>query len=95
MLGGGGVLGLFELLVEVLEEHAESIAADDGDAEHGCHDTVALAVAVFGEIPDVGAGDVTELTEGVDHGDGDGTLGWRTGEGCTDPGVEDDESVGF
>lgn len=87
------MLSLFELLVQVLEEHAEAVAADDRDTEHSGHDAVALPVSVLGEIPDVGTGDVAELTECVDHGDCDGTLGGRTGEGGTDPGVEDDESV--
>jgi len=83
---------LLELPVEAVEHDAEQEAAEDRCAEHGERDGVAAAVAVGGQGPDVGASDVADLTEGVDHGDCDGALGGRAGEGGGDPGVEDDES---
>ena len=83
---------LLELPVEAVEHDAEQEAAEDRCAEHGERDGIAAAVAVGGQGPDVGAGDVTDLAEGVDHGDGDGALRGRASEGGGDPGVEDDEA---
>lgn len=83
-----------ELLVEAREHGAEDEAADDGGSEHGEGDGVAAAEAVGRKAPDVGAGDVADLREGVDHGDCYRTLGGRAREGGADPGVEDDEAVG-
>ena len=92
-LGIQDLLLLLELLVQAGEHGAEGDAADDGDAEHARHDTVAAAEAVGLEVPDVGARNVAELTESIDEGDGDGALGGGTGEGGADPRVEDDESA--
>ncbi|SPQ20467.1 bb9c0dee-6315-4aed-9e05-cb89f535090d, partial [Thermothielavioides terrestris] len=83
-----------EAAVRAHEHEAEGEAAEDGDAEHGGDDAVALAVAVVGQVPDVGPGHVAELAEGVDHGDGDGALGRRARERGRDPRVEDDEAAG-
>lgn len=85
-------LRLGKLLVQTLQDKLEHEAPDDRESEHGSDDAVALAVSVVRKVPDVGACDVAELGEGVDEGDCDGTLGWWTREGCTDPGVEDDEA---
>jgi hypothetical protein len=87
-------LFLLELAVESVEHDAEQEAADDRRAKHGQRDGVAAAVAVGWQAPDVGAGDVADLAESVDHGDGDGAFGGRAWEGGADPGVEDDEAVG-
>lgn len=83
---------LLKLLVKIDQDHTEDPEADNGNAVHGSDDTVALAVSVLLEIPDVRAGDVTELTECVDQSESDGTLGWGSREGGADPGVEDDEA---
>ena len=83
---------LLELFVEAVQHDAEQEAADDRSAEHGERDSVATAEAVGGQRPDVGAGDVADLAESVDHSDGDGAFSGRTGEGGGDPGVEDDET---
>jgi len=83
-----------ELLVEAREHGAEDEAADDGGREHGKGDGVAAAEAVGRQAPNVGAGDVADLREGVDHGDRYRALGGRAREGGADPGVEDDEAVG-
>ena len=83
---------LLELPVEAVEHDAEEEAAHDGGAEHGECDCVAAAEAVGRQAPDVGAGDVADLAEGVDHGNRDGAFGGRAGEGGGDPGVEDDEA---
>ena len=82
-----------ELPVQAREHVAEQEAADDRGAEHGEGDGVAAAEAVGRQAPDVGAGDVADLAEGVDHGDCDGAFGWGPGEGGGDPGVEDYEAV--
>jgi hypothetical protein len=87
-------LFLLQLLVKPIEHNAEQEAADDRRAEHGQRDGVAAAVAVGRQAPDVGAGDVANLAESVDHGDGDGAFGWGAREGGADPGVEDDETGG-
>ena len=83
---------LLELPVETVEHDAEQEAAEDRGAEHGERDGVAAAVAVGRQRPDVGASDVADLAEGVDHGDCHGAFGGGTGEGGGDPGVEDDEA---
>jgi hypothetical protein len=87
-------LFLLELLVEPVEHDAEQEAADDCRAEHGERDGVAATVAVGWQAPDVGAGNVADLAERVDHGDGDGAFGGWAWEGGADPGVEDDEPGG-
>lgn len=38
------------------------------------------------------SGNVAELREGVDEGEGDGALGWWAGYRVADPGEENDES---
>lgn len=91
-LADPSLLALLELLVEVVEHHAEDEASDNGDTKHGRDNTITLAVSACLETPDVRAGNVTELGKGVDESDGDGTLGRGTREGGTDPGVEDDET---
>jgi hypothetical protein len=73
-LGIQGSLLLLELLVEVGKHKTEDEAADDGNAKHGRHDTVALAEPIRWEIPDVRAGNITKLTKCVDHCDCNGAL---------------------
>lgn len=75
------VLCLLKLLVKVGEQHPEPETADNSDAKHGRDNAVALPVSIFRKIPDVRASDVAQLTECVDHGDGDGTLRGRAWEG--------------
>lgn len=96
-IGSGGVgiaLGVarLQLLVQIHQDHTEEPEADDGHAEHGRHNSVTLAVSVFRQVPDVHAGDVAKLREGVDQGQRDGSLSRRTREGGTDPGVHNDEA---
>jgi hypothetical protein len=74
-------LFLLQLFIKAIEHHAEQEAADDRRAKHGQRDGVAAAVAVGRQAPDVGAGDVADLAESVDHGDGDGAFGWGAREG--------------
>ena len=88
-------LSLLEFLVQIREEHAEPETSNNRDTEHGRDDPVAVPVSVFREVPDVRASHVAELAECVDHSDCYGTLGGWTGEGCTDPRVEDDEAICF
>lgn len=80
-----------KLLVEVDKDHSESEATDNADTEHGQDDTVRLAITVLRQVPDVRTGNVTELRKGVDHSDGNSSLGRRTREGRRDPRV----AVGF
>ena len=94
-LGTRLILSLLELLVEISQEHAEPEASNNRDTEHGRDNSVALPVSVVREVPDVRACHVSKLTECVDHGDCYGTLRGWTGEGCTDPRVENDESICF
>ena len=91
-LGTRLILNLLELLVEISQEHAEPETSNNRDTEHGRDNSVALPVSVVREVPDVRACHVSKLTECVDHGDCYGTLGGWTGERCTDPRVEDDET---
>lgn len=58
----------------------------------GKNDTIRLSVAVFAEVPDIRSGNVSELGEGVDESNGDGSLGGWTGKRGRDPRVEDDEA---
>lgn len=44
---------LLELLVKATEHKAENETADNGDTEHGGDDSVALAVTVLLEVPNV------------------------------------------
>lgn len=81
-----------DLLVQVDEDHPEREAPHNRGAEHREHDAVALAIAVVLEAPHVAAGHVAKLAEGVDHGDGDGTLGGGSREGRGDPRVENDKA---
>lgn len=76
-----------KLLVEVDKDHSENETTNNGDTEHGQDDTVRLAIAVFRQVPHVRAGNITELGKGVDHSDGNCSLGRRTREGRRDPGV--------
>lgn len=91
-VGGIGRLALLKLLVQLVKNNLKDVATDNGDTEHGGNDAVALAEPVLLKVPDVRSGDVAKLGEGVDHGDGNGTLGGGTRERGRDPGVEDDEA---
>lgn len=69
-----------QLLVEPGKHELEAIAADNGDTKHGSGDAIAGTVVVCLVEPDVGARNVSDLTESVDHGNRDGTLRRRTRE---------------
>lgn len=71
---------MFQLLVESGKHHADDPASDNRSSKHGSDNPVALTVAILREIPHIGSGNVAELTEGIDHGDGHGALGWGTGK---------------
>lgn len=88
-------LSLLEFLIQIREEHPEPETSNNSDTEHGSDNSVAVPVSIVREVPDVRASYVAELAECVDHGDCYGTLGGWTGEGCTDPRVEDDEAIWF
>lgn len=85
------LLALLEFLVQALEQGLEPPGAQDGDAEHGRDDAVALPVPVVLEAPDVAAGHVAQLRERVDQRDGHGPLRRGARERRADPRVEHDE----
>lgn len=89
------ILSLLKFHIQIRQEHAEPETSNNRDAKHGRDNSVALPISVVCEVPDVRASHVSELAECIDHGDCYGTLGGWTGEGCTDPRVENDEARCF
>ena len=86
------LLSSFNLLVQSDQNLPEPEASSNSDSKHGDDDSVRLSETVFGHLPDVRSSDVSELREGVDHGNCDGSLGWWSREGRTQPTVKHDES---
>lgn len=69
-----------KLLVLVEQDELEEVATESGNDEHGENDSVGDSVTIGLELPDIRTADVTGLRESVDHGEGDGSLGGRSGE---------------
>jgi hypothetical protein len=86
------LLSSFDLLVQTDQNLPEPETSSDSHSKHSDNDSVRLSETVFGHLPDVRSSDVSELREGVDHGDCDSSLCWGTREGGTQPTVEYDES---
>lgn len=83
-------LGLLELPVHLPKDQREPKVAPDPDDEAAQHDDVGRSVA-RSELarPDVASGDVSELGDGVEQSDGDGSQSGRSRERAGHPGVHD------
>jgi hypothetical protein len=86
------LLSSFDLLVQTDQNLPEPETSSDSYSKHSDNDSVRLSETIFGHLPDVRSSDVSELREGVDHGDCDSSLCGRSGEGRTQPTVEYDET---
>lgn len=84
-------LGLFELSVHLPQDQREPEVTPDTDDETAEGDDVGVSVG-RAELrgPDVGSGNVSQLGDGVEQGDGHGSEGGRSGERAGHPGVHDD-----
>lgn len=84
-------LGLFELSVHLPQDQREPEVATDTDDETAEGDDVRVSVGGAELLgPDVRSGNVTQLGDGVEQGDGHGSEGGRSGERAGHPGVHDD-----
>jgi hypothetical protein len=81
-----------QLPIQAVKHRPENKATSNRSAEHSQRNRITPPEPIRRQAPDVGARDVSDLGEGVYHGDRDGAFGRRAREGGGNPGVEDDEA---